>query len=139
MATKIFVNLPVKDLDKSKAFFGKLGYTFNPLFSDDTATCMVISEDIYSMLLTEAKFKSFATKPVVDAHQATEVMIALSQDSRDDVDHMVDTAVKAGGTEPHPARDYGFMYQRSFCDPDGHVWEIFWMDPKAAQEGIPQA
>ena len=139
MATKIFVNLPVKDLDKSKEFFGKLGYTFNPLFSDDTATCMVISEDIYSMLLTEAKFKSFATKPVVDAHKATEVMIALSQDSRDDVNHMVDTAVKAGGTEPHSARDYGFMYQRSFCDPDGHVWEIFWMDPKAAQEGMPQA
>ncbi len=139
MSTKIFVNPPVKDLDRSKAFFAKLGYTFNPKFTDATAACMVISEDIYSMLLTEARFKDFATKPVVDAHKATEVLIALSQDSRERVNEVVDTAIKAGASEPRPADDYGFMFQRSFADLDGHVWEIFWMDPKVAEEGLPAA
>ncbi|BAT58793.1 glyoxalase-like domain protein [Variibacter gotjawalensis] len=139
MSTKIFVNLAVKDLEKSKAFFGKLGYTFNPQFSDDTATCMIISDDIYSMLLTEPKFKQFATKPLVDAHKATEVLIALSQESREAVDKLVDTALASGGTEPRPADDHGFMYQRSYADLDGHVWEIFWMDPKFAAGEAPAA
>lgn len=139
MSTKIFVNLAVSDLEKSKAFFGKMGYTFNPKFSDDTAACMVISDSIYSMLMIEAKFEEFALRPVVDAHKASEVLIALSQDSREAVDKLVDAALAAGGTEPHPPQDHGFMYDRAFRDLDGHGWSIFWMDPKAAEEGPPSA
>ena len=133
MPSKIFVNLPVKDLDKSKAFFGKLGYTFNPQFTDETAACMVISDDIYSMLLTEAKFKEFSKKPIADAHKTTEVLIALSMDSKDEVNRVVDAAIKAGGREARDPQDYGFMFLRSFSDLDGHVWEILWMDPKHVQ------
>jgi uncharacterized protein len=133
MPSKIFVNLPVKDLDKSKAFFGKLGYTFNAQFTDETAACMVISDDIYSMLLTEAKFKEFSKKPMADAHKTTEVMIALSMDSKDEVNRVVDAALKAGGSEARDPQDYGFMFLRSFSDLDGHTWEIFWMDPKHVQ------
>jgi predicted lactoylglutathione lyase len=132
-ANKIFVNLPVKDLEKSKAFFGKLGYTFNAQFSDETAACMVISDDIYSMLLTEAKFKQFTSKPISDASKATEVLIALSAESKDKVNQLVDTALKAGATEARPTMDYGFMFGRSFHDLDGHIWEIMWMDPAAVQ------
>ena len=133
MPSKIFVNLPVKDLDKSKAFFGKLGYTFNAQFTDETAACMVISDDIYSMLLTEAKFKEFSKKPMADAHKTTEVMIALSMDSKDEVNRVVDAALKAGGSEARDPHDYGFMFLRSFSDLDGHTWEIFWMDSKHVQ------
>jgi hypothetical protein len=135
MSTKVFVNLPVKDLDKSKAFFGSLGFTFNPQFTDDNAACMVISEHNYAMLLTQEYFKSFATKPISDAHKATEVLIALGLDKKDAVGDMVEKAVKAGGKEPKPMQDHGFMVVRTFEDIDGHTWEIMWMDPSHVQQG----
>jgi predicted lactoylglutathione lyase len=135
LATQIFVNLPVKDLDRSKAFFAKLGYSFNPKFTDATAACMAISDDIYAMLLTEAKFKEFTTKPIANAKEATEVLICLSLESKAKVNEVVDTALSAGAIEARPVMDYGFMFGRSFHDPDGHIWEIIWMDPKAATEG----
>jgi uncharacterized protein len=130
MATKIFVNLPVKDLDKTKTFFSALGYTFNPQFTNENAACMIISEDIYAMLLIEPFFKGFIDKDIVDATKSTEVLIALSTDSRAEVDDLVNKAVAAGGTEPRPAMDHGFMYQRSYNDLDGHIWEVFWMNPE---------
>ena len=133
MATKIFVNLPVKDLDKTKDFFAKLGYTFNPQFTDANAACMVISEDIYAMLLVEKFFKTFIQKSLVNAHESTEVLIALSADSRAEVDDLVNKAIAAGGSEPREAQDHGFMYTRAFEDLDGHIWEILWMDPSAVQ------
>jgi uncharacterized protein len=135
MSTKIFVNLPVKDLDKSKAFYGALGYTFNPQFTDETAACMVISEDIFAMLLTEAKFREFTPRAVADATKVTEVLVALSAESRDKVSELVDKAVAAGGSEVRPPMDYGFMFNRSYADLDGHIWEIVWMDPSAIQQG----
>lgn len=134
MSTKVFVNLPVKDLEKSKAFFRSLGFTFNPQFTDDNAACMVISDHNYAMLLTQDYFKSFATKPISDAHKATEVLIALGLDKKDAVDDMVDKAVKAGGKEPKPMQDHGFMIVRTFEDLDGHTWEIMWMDPSHVQQ-----
>jgi predicted lactoylglutathione lyase len=133
MSTKIFVNLPVKNLDRSKAFFGKLGYAFNAQFTDPTAACMVVSDDIYAMLLTEAKFKEFTRKKVADATKTTEVLVCLSMDSKDKVNQVVDTAIEAGATEAREAMDYGFMFGRSFNDLDGHIWEIIWMDPKHIQ------
>jgi predicted lactoylglutathione lyase len=132
MSTKIFVNLPVKDLDRSKAFFGKLGYTFNARFTDPTA-CMVVSDDIYAMLLTEAKFKEFTKKKIADANKTTEVLVCLSMDSKARVNEVVDTAIDAGATEARDPMDYGFMFGRSFNDLDGHIWEIIWMDPKHIQ------
>lgn len=132
-ASKIFVNLPVKDLERSKLFFGKLGYSFNPRFTDDTAACMVISDSIYAMLLTEAKFKQFTPKTIADASTTTEVLVALSMDSKDRVNQMMDAAIAAGATEVRDPEDHGFMYGRAFNDPDGHIWEIFWMDPRTAQ------
>ena len=135
MSTKMFVNLPVKDLKKSMTFYKALGFTFNPQFTDDTAACMVISEHNYAMLLTHEKFKSFATKPIPDAHQTTGVLMALALDSKQAVDEMAAKALKAGGREPKPKRDYGFMVQRSFEDPDGHGWGPFWMDPSHVQNG----
>lgn len=136
MGTKIFVNLPVKDLDKSKAFFAAIGYTFNPQFTDETAACMVISEDIYAMLLTEKKFGEFMpqAKTIADARKTTEVMVALSADSRARVDELCDKAMNAGAGEVRPAQDYGFMYGRSFADIDGHIWEAIWMDPNFVQK-----
>jgi predicted lactoylglutathione lyase len=134
MPTKIFVNLPVKDLKKSMSFFKTLGYGFNEQFTDETAACMVITEDIYAMLLTEAKFKDFTRKPVADATKVTEVLTALSVESRARVDELVDTALKAGATEAREAMDYGFMYGRSFNDLDGHIWEIIYMDPSHLQK-----
>ena len=133
MNTKIFVNLPVKNLDRSKEFFGKLGYSFNAKFTDETAACMVISDDIYAMLLTEAKFKEFTRKPIADATKTTEVLVCLSTDSKAKVNEVVDAAVKAGASEAREPIDYGFMFGRSFNDLDGHIWEIIWMDPAAAQ------
>lgn len=123
MATKIFVNLPVKELGRSKQYFAALGYTFNPQFTNDDAACMVISEDIFAMLLTEPFFKTFTTKSIVDARGAAEVMVALSCDSRAAVDKIVDAAIGAGGKSPKQAQDHGFMYSRSVEDPDGHIWE----------------
>lgn len=124
----IFVNLPVRDLEKSKTFFAALGYTFNPQFTNENAACMVISDSIFVMLLVEAFFKGFTTKPLSDARQQTEVITCLSADSRKAVDELVDKALAAGASEPMPARDYGFMYQRGFQDLDGHLWEIAHMD-----------
>jgi predicted lactoylglutathione lyase len=134
MSTKIFVNVAVKDLERSKAFFSKLGYAFNPQFTDDTAACMVISDDIFAMLLTEAKFKDFTRKPIADANKTTEVLIALSTESKAKVNDIVDMALKAGAVEARPPMDFGFMFGRSFHDLDGHIWEIIWMDPSAARQ-----
>ena len=131
MATKIFVNLPVKDLNKSIAFFTKLGFTFNPQFTDDTATCMIIGENIFAMLLTEKKFKEFTKKEIADAKKTTEVLIALDAESKKHVDEMVSNAVKAGGSTYAEAQDHGWMYQHSFADLDGHQWELFYMDEGA--------
>ena len=133
MATKIFVNLPVKDLQKSIAFFTKLGFTFNPQFTDATATCMVVSEDIFVMLLTEAKFKTFTPKAICDATKSTEVLVCLSRESRGDVDAMVGDAVAAGGTTYNQPQDHGFMYAHGFQDLDGHIWELVFMEPSAVQ------
>jgi uncharacterized protein len=134
MSTKIFVNVAVKDLERSKTFFSKLGYSFNPQFTDDTAACMVISDDIFAMLLTEAKFKDFTRKPIADANKTTEVLIALSAESKAKVNDIVDMAVKAGAVEARSPMDFGFMFGRSFHDLDGHIWEIIWMDPSAARQ-----
>ena len=133
MSRKIFVNLPVKDLEKSKAFFGKLGFTFNPQFTDQTAACMVISEDIYAMLLTHDKWRQFTDREIAGP-KVLEVMTCLSADNRDEVNRLVDAAVSAGGEEKRPAQDYGFMFMRSFEDLDGHVWEFAWMDPAHIQQ-----
>jgi predicted lactoylglutathione lyase len=126
MPTKIFVNLAVKDLEKSKAFFKQLGFTFNQQFTDETAACMVIADDIYAMLLTHPKFKEFTKKDIADAHKTTEVLTCLSFDSKEKVNDVVDGAIAAGGTEAREPQDYGFMYGRSFNDLDG---KIIWMDP----------
>ena len=134
MATKIFVNLPVKDLDKSVVFFTRLGFTFNPQFTDDKATCMIISENIFAMLLVEPFFKTFTRKEISNAHKSTEVLIALDAASRDEVKEMVAKAVEAGGSVYMDAQDHGWMYQHSFTDLDGHQWEILYMDESA----IPQ-
>ena len=131
MATMIFVNLPVRELPQSMDFFGKLGFTFNPQFTDATAACMVVSESIYAMLLTEEKFQGFTPKPISDARQSTEVLIALSLDSRQAVEAMVAQAVAAGGRTYAEPNDHGFMYQHGFEDLDGHIWELFYMDPSA--------
>ena len=131
MATKIFVNLPVKDLEKSKDFFTKIGFTINPQFSDETAACVVISEDIYAMILTHEKFKQFTPKQIADSNQTSEVITALTFESKEKVDEVFNKALQAGGSEARPAQDHGFMYSRSFNDPDGHIWEPFWMDMSA--------
>ena len=133
MATKIFVNLPVGNLARSKTFFEHLGFRFNPQFTDDTAACMVVSGDIYVMLLTEAKFREFTPKAICDAKKATEVLVALSLDSREQVGDMVRKAVAAGGTTYAQPKDHGFMLQHGFQDPDGHIWELVHMDPAAVQ------
>ena len=132
MSTKIFVNLPVKDLDKSMSFFKSLGWTFNPQFTDDTAACMVISDDIYAMLLTHDKFKQFTDKKIADGG-SVEALIALGVGSKDEVNRIADAALKAGGKEAKPPQDYGFMQMRSFLDLDGHHWEIVYMDPAHVQ------
>ncbi len=134
MSTKIFVNLPVKNLDASKAFYEALGYTINPDFTDETAACVVISEDIFAMILTHEKFKSFTDKKIPDAHKTCQVMTALSYESRTAVDGVVKRALKAGGTEPRPTMDLGFMYNRAIDDLDGHTWEFFWMDLSAVPQ-----
>ena len=129
MAKQIFVNLPVRDLPRSKAFYEALGAVNNPQFTDETAACMVLSDTIYVMLLTHAKWATFTTKAVVDAHQSSEVALALTLDDRPAVDAMVAAAAAHGGkADINPPQDHGFMYQRSYEDPDGHVWEPFFMD-----------
>lgn len=135
MATNIFVNLPIKDLEKSKEFFSKLGYSFNQQFTDEKAGCLVISENIYAMLITEPFFKSFIpNKEIPDTSKTKEVLLALSADSRQQVDDMADKAIAAGGKNFRNPEDHGFMYARSFEDLDGHVWEVFWMDPGHVQK-----
>jgi uncharacterized protein len=134
--TRIFVNLPVKDLNRSMDFFKQLGYSFNQQFTDATAACLVISDTIYAMLLTETRFKDFLPqgKQISDATKTTEVLVALSCESKEEVHRLADTAIKAGGSEARPPEDHGFMFARSFHDPDGHIWEVFWMDPAAIQQ-----
>lgn len=130
--TQIFVNLPVKDLKKTMDFFGKLGFSFNPVFTDENAACMVISENIYAMLLVEKFFKSFIPeKEICDAKRSTEALVALSTGSRKEVDELVGKAVAAGGSEYRHAQDYGWMYGRAFQDIDGHIWEIFYANMDA--------
>lgn len=134
MATKIFVNLPVKDLNRSVEFFTKLGYTFNPQFTDEKATCMIIGENIFVMLLVENFFKTFVPKEVADATQSTESIICLSSESREKVDEMVKNAIEAGATIYKEPQDHGFMYGHGYQDLDGHLWEIMWMDAAAVNQ-----
>ncbi|MGW9332391.1 VOC family protein [Bosea sp. NPDC055594] len=133
MPQMIFVNLPVKDLAKSMAFFEALGFSFNPQFSDETGACMVISDTIFAMLLSHEKFAGFSPKPIADTDKTTEVLIALSRDDREAVDAIVEAALAAGGSTFSEPQDHGFMYGRAFRDLDGHVWEAFWMDPAAVK------
>lgn len=135
MPTQVFINFPVKDLEKSKAFFSQLGYTFNQEYTDDTAACMVISDTIYSMLITEAKFKTFTSKAVADGHTTKEVLICLSCESRAKVDETIRKAVAAGAKAwPAEPIDHGFMYYHGFEDLDGHHWEIMAMEPSATEK-----
>ncbi|MEH2143891.1 VOC family protein [Nostoc sp.] len=135
MATKIFVNLPVKDLNQSVEFFTKLGFSFNAQFTDETATSMIVSDDIFVMLLTHEKFKTFTPKEICDATKSTEVLVCLSSQSREEVDEMVRKAVTAGGTTYNEPQDHGFMYGHGFGDLDGHIWEIIYMEPSAINQG----
>jgi predicted lactoylglutathione lyase len=129
MASKIFVNLAVKDLKKSIEFFTKLGFGFNQRFTDETATCMIVTDDIYVMLLTEDKFKTFTPKEVCDTKKYTEVLVCLSLESRVKVDETVHKAVAAGGSTYNKPVDHGFMYAHGFQDIDGHLWELVYMEP----------
>ncbi len=132
MLRQIFVNLPIKDMARSQAFFKALGLKFNPRFTNEQGASLEIAENIYAMLLVEPFFQGFTKLPVCDAKKATEVLIALSCDSREEVEDMVRKAVAAGGTTPNEPKDYGFMYQHGFADLDGHQWEVFYMDMDAA-------
>lgn len=136
MATQIFVNLPVKNLARSVAFFRQMGYRFDQKFTDENATCMIVGDNIFVMLLVEQYFKTFTHKPVADAHAGTEAIIAISLDSREAVDALADKALGAGAAMSGETRDLGFMYQRGYQDLDGHLWEVFYMDPNAP--GAPQ-
>jgi len=131
MGRKIFVNLAVKDMKRSQAFFRALGFDFNPQFTNEQGACMVVAEDIFVMLLVEPFFATFVKKPISDARKSTEVLVCLSCDSREEVDALVKKALAAGGTAPNAPQDHGFMYGHGFEDLDGHVWELVWMDPKA--------
>ena len=140
MAKLIFVNLPVSDLARATAFYQAIGAEKNEQFSDGTASCMVFSETIHVMLLTPDKFRQFTPKKIADAKTSSEVLICISADSRDAVDDMLGKAGDAGGSvDPSPKQDYGFMYGRSFEDPDGHIWEVMWMDVAAANAAQPAA
>ncbi|MFV5702986.1 VOC family protein [Flavobacterium sp. XS2P12] len=134
MASKIFVNLAVKDLKKSIVFFTKLGFTFNPQFTDESATCMIIAENIFAMLLTEERFKDFTKKEICNAHKNTEVLLAIDTETKEKVDEMVKNAVDAGGSIYMEPQDDGWMYGHSFADLDGHQWEIFYMDESAVPQ-----
>ncbi|MET0987000.1 MAG: VOC family protein [Steroidobacteraceae bacterium] len=131
MAQQLFVNLPVKNLQRSIAFFTELGYSFNAQFTDENATCMIIGENLFAMLLVEDYFKTFIKKPVADARRSAEMILALSVESRAAVDDLVKKAVAAGAATPVEPKDYGFMYQHGYEDLDGHLWEVFYMDPNA--------
>jgi uncharacterized protein len=129
MAKQLYLNLPVKDLDKSVGFFTALGFSFNPDFTDENATCMIINDDAFVMLLKEGFFTTFTSKAIADATGSTEAITAFSVESREAVDETVRKALTTGGTPSQEAQDYGFMYSHSFQDPDGHLWEVMWMDP----------
>ena len=138
MPRMIFVNLPVADVKRSTAFYEAIGATKNPQFSDDSTSCMVISDTIFVMIMTHEKFRQFSPKAIPNAHETAQVLLALSADSREAVDDMTAKAGAQGvKLDPCPQQDYGFMYGRSFEDPDGHIWEVMWMDP-AAVEGQPE-
>lgn len=130
-ARKMFVNLPVRDLKKSTAFFSALGFTYNPKFTDENAACMIISDEAFAMLLAEPFFRTFTRREPCDTTRNTEALIALSCGSRGEVDDLLKKAIAAGGTRAMETKDHGFMYVSSFYDPDGHHWEVFWMDPAA--------
>src|SRR4051794_41064211 len=131
----LFVNMPVADVERSKAFFAKLGFSFDPRFSDETATCMLVGEQAFVMLLSREKFAQFAKLPIADPTTHTLALYSFSVSSRDDVDTVSAAALAAGGTEADEAEDFGFMYSRSFFDLDGHGWQVMWMDPAAAEQG----
>ncbi len=131
---KIFVNLAVKDLDRSVRFFTELGFTFDARFTDETATCMNISDEAFVMLLVESRFADFTTRALADPTTHTEAILALSADSREGVDELADTALAAGGSPAKDPMDLGFMYGRSFHDPDGHHWEVMHMDASALEQ-----
>src|SRR3989338_1354595 len=128
MTKQIFINLPVKDLKKTIEFFTKLGFKFNPQFTDENATCMIIGENIFAMLLVEKFFKSFISKEIADAKKTTEVLLCLHFGSRKEVDEVLNKAIKAGGIESKEAQEHGWMYSRSFEDINGHIWEMFYMN-----------
>ena len=134
MTTQIFVNLPVKDLNKTVEFFTKLGFTFNPKFTDENATCMIVNNDIFVMLLVEKFFKTFTKREICDTTKDTEVIIALSTESRENVDQRINKVIEAGGKESRAPQDHGWMYGRSFEDINGHLWEVIYMDKNALKE-----
>jgi predicted lactoylglutathione lyase len=134
MARKLFVNIAVEDLDRSVTFFTKLGFEFDPRFTDESATCMIVSDDAYVMLLVESRFQDFTKKRLVDSTTQTEAILAVSAESREGVDELADLALASGGAPANDPMDYGFMYGRSFNDPDGHLWEVMWMDPSALEQ-----
>lgn len=134
MIRSLFVNLPVRDLPRTQAFWTALGFGFNARFTNEQAACLVINEQIQVMLLTEPFFQGFTKLPVADATKATEVLLALSSDSRAEVEALVAKAVAAGATTPNAPVDHGFMFQHGFTDLDGHQWEVFWMDESAAPQ-----
>jgi predicted lactoylglutathione lyase len=134
VTTKIFVNLPVKDLNKTIEFFTKLGFKFNPQFTDGNATCMIVGEDIFVMLLVEKFFKTFTKKEICDTSKNTEVIVALSVEGREKVDQMINRAIEAGGRESREPQDHGWMYGRSFEDINGHIWEIIYIDERALKK-----
>jgi predicted lactoylglutathione lyase len=137
MAKLIFVNLPVSDLARANAFYQAIGAVKNEQFSDHTASCMVFSDTIHAMLLTHDKYRQFTTKKIADARATSEVLICLSADTRAEVDELIGKAKAAGGNlDPTPQQDFGFMYGRSFEDPDGHIWEVMWMDVEAAAKAM---
>jgi uncharacterized protein len=131
MSRQIYVNLPVRNLERSKRFFTGLGFGFEPKFTDENAACMIVSDNIYVMLLTEAFFKNFTSKSLCDTSKSTEVLVCLSCESRAEVNDLVAKATAAGGTAPREPQDHGFMYQHGFEDPDGHTWELAYMEPGA--------
>ncbi|MFF2999315.1 VOC family protein [Streptomyces sp. NPDC057950] len=131
----IFVNLAVNDVDASKKFFTELGYTINPQFSTDDCACVVISDTIVAMLLSKQRYADFTKKEIADPVRTSEVLLCLSAESRQKVDELCDKALSAGGSGTREAQDHGYMYGRSFDDPDGHTWEVMWMDPAAVHQG----
>lgn len=135
MPTKIYVNLPVKDLARSTEFFNKLGFSFDKQFSNDKAGCLIISNDIYAMLITEPFFRSFTTKELADTSKTTEAIVALEVDTRQQVDEMAARALESGGSPASEPMEQDGMYERSFADPDGHLWEVFHMDPATVPAG----